>query len=49
MNDSGSILGEGELDSDIQIMSQSGDYIAGVRRIKHGLQSVVVYKLRITE
>ena len=49
MNDSGSILGEGELDSDIQIMSQSGDYIAGVRQIKDGLQSVVVYKLRITE
>jgi len=45
MDDSGSILGEGELDSDVQIMSQAGDYIAGVRQIQHGLQSVVVYKL----
>lgn len=49
INDSGVSLGEGELSSDIEFMSQSGEYIAGLRQLEYGLQSVVLYKIRVVD
>ena len=45
----GKVLGEGELSSDMQMMSQSGEFIAGTRQLDNGLQSVVLFRISMSE
>lgn len=47
--DDGTLLGEGEISSDIQILSQSSEYMAGLRQLDNGLQSVVLFKIDIID
>ena len=44
-DENGEILGEGALTSDVTILSQSSEFLAGLRQLEDGLQSVIVYKV----
>ena len=45
MDDQGTLIGENEISSDIEMLSNDGDYMTGLRQLDDGLQSVVVYKI----
>ncbi len=45
MDENGTILGRGTLTSNVEILSQQGDFIAGVKELEYGLKSVVLYKV----
>lgn len=46
IDEKGTNHGEGMLSSDVNILSQSSDFMAGVRQLENGLQSVVLYKIK---
>jgi len=45
MDEQGTLIWENEISSDIEMLSNNGDYMAGLRQLDDGLQSVVVYKI----
>jgi len=49
MDEQGTLIGENEISSDIEMLSNDGDYMAGLRQLDDGLQSVVLYKIEMID
>jgi hypothetical protein len=49
MDEQGAIIGESEVSSDVELLSKKGDYMAGLRQLENGLQSVVLYRMNLSD